>query len=50
MQIGLPVSYFAQMLAVFSLAIFVAPKNSRIPMSARIFAKVVFYKNPGLIV
>jgi hypothetical protein len=35
-QIGLPVPSFAQMLAVLSLELFVAPKNSRMPMSARI--------------
>jgi len=49
-QIGLPVPSFAQMLAVLSLELFVAPNNSRMPMSARISVTLVLYRNPGLLV
>ena len=49
-QIGLPVPSFAQMLAVLSLELYVAPKTSRMPMSARISVMLVLYRNPGLLV
>ena len=43
MQIVLSVPSFAQMLAVPSLELFVAPKNSRMPMGARISDTLVLY-------
>ena len=48
MQIDLP--SFAQMLAILFLELFVAPKNSRIPMTARISVTLLLYRNPGLLV
>jgi len=37
------------MLAVLYLELFVAPKNIRMPMGARIFVAFVLYRNPGLL-